>query len=187
MVILISFVALGAGNVPCRKPDEGNRVFFRSAFRSAWRHVLTKNYSVIAFRVFAVDAIMSVYRHVVHLAALKAERPSTLRCNQVVGGGEERARIIPMRPRHFPPLPIPHCGNKKANHTCHSIWREPVPFLADFHLVSALWTGDPILPLMPHTLSSWVRDAARPVTVPSKPGSWQDQSSTLRRMPRKIK
>ena len=78
MVILISLVALGAGNFPCCKPDEGNRVFFRSA----WSHVLTKSYSVIASAVFALDAIMSMYGHVVHLAALKASRLSILRCNQ---------------------------------------------------------------------------------------------------------
>ena len=78
MVILISLVALGAGNLPCYKPDEGNRVFFRSA----WSHVVTKNYSVIAFRVFALDAIISVYGHVAHLAALEASRLSILRCNQ---------------------------------------------------------------------------------------------------------
>ncbi len=65
MVILISLVALGAGNFPCRKPDEGNRGFLGSA----WSHVLTENYSVIALRVFALDAIISLY-HVAHLAAL---------------------------------------------------------------------------------------------------------------------
>ena len=72
-VILISLVALGAGNFPCCKPDEGNSVFFRSA----WSHILAQNYSVIAFRVFALDAIMSVCGHV-------ASRLSTLRCNQTV-------------------------------------------------------------------------------------------------------
>jgi hypothetical protein len=61
VVILISLVALGAGNFPYCKPDEGNRVFFRSA----WSHVLTENYAVIAFPVFALDAIMSMYGHVV--------------------------------------------------------------------------------------------------------------------------
>src|SRR5271155_2878730 len=60
VVILIGLVALGAGNFPCCKPDEGNRVFFTSA----WSHVLSKNNSVIAFRVFALDAIISVYGHV---------------------------------------------------------------------------------------------------------------------------
>ena len=79
VVILTRFVALGAGNLPCCKPDEGNRVFF-SFFRSAWSSVLTQNYSVIACPVFALDAIMSVYGHVVHLAGLEASRPSILRC-----------------------------------------------------------------------------------------------------------
>lgn len=74
MVILISLVALGAGNSPCCEPDKRNRVFFRSA----WSHVLTKHYSVIAFRVFALDAIISVYGHVAHLAS----RLPILRCNQ---------------------------------------------------------------------------------------------------------
>ena len=78
VVILISPVALGAGNFPCCKPDEGNRVFFRSA----WSHVVTKNYSVTAFRVFALDAIISVYGQIAHLAALEASRLSILRCNQ---------------------------------------------------------------------------------------------------------
>jgi hypothetical protein len=81
VVILISLVALGAGNFSCCKPDEGNGVFFRSA----GSHVLTKNYSVIAFRVFALDAIISVYGHVAHvayLAALDASRLAILRCNQ---------------------------------------------------------------------------------------------------------
>lgn len=73
MVIVTSLVALGACNFPCRKPDERNRVFFRSP----WSHVLTKNYSVIAFRVFALDAIISVYGHVAHASLL-----SILRCNQ---------------------------------------------------------------------------------------------------------
>ncbi len=71
MVIVASLVALGAGNFPGRKPDEGNRVFIRSA----WSHVLTKNYPLIAFRIFALDAIISLYghdRHVAHLAALEA-------------------------------------------------------------------------------------------------------------------
>jgi hypothetical protein len=79
VVILISFVALGAGNFPCRKSDEGNRVFFTAG----WSHVLTKNYSVFAFRVSALDAIISVYGlgHVSHLAAY-ASRLSILRCNQ---------------------------------------------------------------------------------------------------------
>jgi hypothetical protein len=79
VVIVVGLVALGAGNFPCCKPDEGNRVFFRPA----WSHVLTKNYSVIAFRVFALDAIISLYQHVAHLAALDASRISFLRCNQV--------------------------------------------------------------------------------------------------------
>lgn len=73
MVILISLVALGAGNFPCCKPDEGNSVFFRSG----GSHVLTKNYWVLASPVFALDAIMSVCGHV-------ASRLSTLRCNQTV-------------------------------------------------------------------------------------------------------
>jgi hypothetical protein len=71
VVILISLVALGAGNFPCCEPDERNRVF-RVFFRLAWSHVLTKNYSVIAFPVFALDAIISVNGHVAHLAALEA-------------------------------------------------------------------------------------------------------------------
>ena len=62
MVILTGLVALGAGNSPCCKPDEGNR-FNRVFFRSAWGHVLTKNYSVITCPVFALDAIISVYGH----------------------------------------------------------------------------------------------------------------------------
>jgi len=61
-VILISFVAPGAGKFPCCKPDERNRV----SFGSAWSQVLTENYSVIAFRVFALDAIISLYGHVGH-------------------------------------------------------------------------------------------------------------------------
>ena len=89
MAILISLVALGAGNFPCCKPDEGNRVFFRSA----WSHVLTKNYSVIASPVFALDAIMSVYGHVVPLAALKASCLSILRCNQTA------SRTMPFKTR----------------------------------------------------------------------------------------
>ena len=60
MVILISLVALGAGKFPCCKPDEGNRI----SFGSASSHVLTENYSVIASRVFALDAIISLYGHV---------------------------------------------------------------------------------------------------------------------------
>jgi hypothetical protein len=84
VVILISLAALGAGNFPCCKPNEGDRVF-RVFFRSARSHVLTKNYSVIASPVFALDAIMSVYGvygHVAHLAAaLKASRLAILRCN----------------------------------------------------------------------------------------------------------
>ena len=63
MVILIGFVALWAGKFPCRKPDEGYRV----TFGSASSHVLTESYSVIAFRVFARDAIISLYGHVGHL------------------------------------------------------------------------------------------------------------------------
>jgi hypothetical protein len=56
VVILISLVTVGTGKFPCCKPDGGNRV----ALGSAWSHVLTENYSVIAFRVFALDAIISV-------------------------------------------------------------------------------------------------------------------------------
>jgi len=63
VVILISLAALGAGKFPCCKPDEGNRV----SFGSASSHVLTESYSVIAFRVFARDAIISLYGHVGHL------------------------------------------------------------------------------------------------------------------------
>jgi hypothetical protein len=82
VVILIGLVALGAGNFPCCKPDEGNRVFFTSG----WSHVLTKNYSGIAFRVFALKAIISVYGlHVAHLAALDASRLAILGCNQADG------------------------------------------------------------------------------------------------------
>jgi len=65
VVILISLVALGAGKFPCCKPDEGNWV----SFGSASSHILTENYSVIAFRVFALDAIISLYGHVGHLPA----------------------------------------------------------------------------------------------------------------------
>jgi hypothetical protein len=67
VVILISFVALGAGKFPWYKPDEGNRV----SFGSASSHVLTENYSVIAFRVFALDAIISLYGHVGQLLELR--------------------------------------------------------------------------------------------------------------------
>jgi hypothetical protein len=63
VVILISLVALGAGKFPCCKPDEGNRV----SLGSASSHVLTENNFVIAFRVFALDAIISLYGHVGHL------------------------------------------------------------------------------------------------------------------------
>jgi hypothetical protein len=65
VVILISPVALGASKFPCCKPDEGNRV----SFGSTWSHVFTENYSVITFRVFALDAIISLYGHVGHLRA----------------------------------------------------------------------------------------------------------------------
>ena len=65
MVILISLVALGAGKFPCCKPDEGNRV----SLGSASSHVLTENYSLTAFRVFALDAVISLYGHVGHLPA----------------------------------------------------------------------------------------------------------------------
>jgi hypothetical protein len=65
VVILISLLALGAGKFPCCKPDEGNGV----SFGSPPSHVLTENYSVLAFRVFALDAIISLYGHVGHLPA----------------------------------------------------------------------------------------------------------------------
>jgi hypothetical protein len=65
VAILISLVALGAGKFPYCKSDEGNRV----SFGSASSHVLTENYSVSAFRVFALDAIISLYGHVGHLPA----------------------------------------------------------------------------------------------------------------------
>jgi len=61
--ILIGLVALGAGKFPCCKPDEGKKV----SFGSASSHVLTENYSGNAFRVFALDAIISLYGHVGHL------------------------------------------------------------------------------------------------------------------------
>ena len=65
MVILISLVTVGTGKFPCCKPDGGNSV----ALGSAWSHVLTENYSVIAFWIFALDAIISLYGHVGHLPA----------------------------------------------------------------------------------------------------------------------
>jgi hypothetical protein len=108
VVILISLVALGAGNFPCCKPDEGNRVFVRST----WSHVLTKNYSVIAFRVFALDAIISVYvyGHVAHLAA--ASRLSIVRCNQTdrqanfrVADGFSEIRAIDWKAGASPRIP----------------------------------------------------------------------------------
>jgi len=70
MVILIGLMALGAGKFPCCKPDKGNRVFFGST----WSHVLTENYSVIAFRVFALDAIISLYGHVGYLPACEEQQ-----------------------------------------------------------------------------------------------------------------
>ena len=92
MVILISLVALGAGKFPCCKPDEGNRV----AFRSASSHVLTENYSVIAFRVFAGDAIISLYGHVGHLPAR-----------------EKATAMIPSQ--QAPPRPLSFCRTIKLS------------------------------------------------------------------------
>src|SRR6516165_10816888 len=60
VVVLIGLVTFGTGNFPRCKPDEGNRVF-RVFSRPEWNHVLTENYSVIAFPVFALDAIISLY------------------------------------------------------------------------------------------------------------------------------
>ena len=62
MVILVSPLALGAGNSPCCKPDEGNRVI-RVFVRLAWSQVPTKNYFFIALRIFALDSKFSVYGH----------------------------------------------------------------------------------------------------------------------------
>ena len=91
MVILISLVTLGAGKFPCCKPDEGNRV----SFGSASSHVLTENYSVIAFRVFAGDAIISLYGHVGHLPAGKR----LLLIPRACGGVEPKRK----RGCHLPP------------------------------------------------------------------------------------
>jgi hypothetical protein len=99
VVIPTSLVALGAGNLPCGKLDEGNRVFFRLP----WSHVLTKNYSVIAFPVSALNAIISVYGHVAHLAALEASRLSVLRCNQAA---PRLSRLPPNQAEHRGQ----HCG-----------------------------------------------------------------------------
>jgi hypothetical protein len=65
VVILISLVTVGTGKFPCCKRDYGNRV----CFGSASGHVLTENYSAIAFRVFALDPTVSLYGHVGHLPA----------------------------------------------------------------------------------------------------------------------
>jgi hypothetical protein len=114
VVILVSLVALGAGNFPCCKPDEGNRVFFRSA----WSHVLTKNYSVIASRVFALDAIISVYGHVAHLAALGASRLSILRCNQT--DPHANFRLGDGRSGIGAPIPIA-TPTPSSDDTCHTV------------------------------------------------------------------
>jgi hypothetical protein len=93
VVILISLVALGAGKLPWCKPDEGNRV----SLGSASSHVLTENYSVIAFRVFAVDAIISLYGHVGHLPAW-----------------EEATAMIPSQ--QAPPRPLSLLPNNQVEH-----------------------------------------------------------------------
>jgi hypothetical protein len=93
VVILISLAALGAGKFPWCKSDEGSRVLFGSASS----HVLTENYSVIAFRVFALDAIISLYRHVGHLRAW-----------------EEATAMIPSQ--QAPPRPLSLLPNNQVEH-----------------------------------------------------------------------